>query len=62
MNKNYPLNSNIFNEKEFLHSYATGTPDPQSNDGNELISTSLPPTKSLEAREKNEVLTDQNIR
>lgn len=33
----YPLNSNIFNEEEFLYSHVTDRPDPsQSNDGNEL--------------------------
>ncbi|CAK1582747.1 unnamed protein product [Parnassius mnemosyne] len=70
----YPLNSNIFNEEEFLSSYVTDRPDPsQSNGGNELNldkkniesnlrSTPPPSTNTLDAREENEVVTDQIIR
>lgn len=70
----YPLNSNIFNAKEFLSSYVTDRPDPsQSNDVNELNldeenieanrSTPPPSTNPLEARdEENEVESDQIIR
>ncbi|CAK1587284.1 unnamed protein product [Parnassius mnemosyne] len=70
----YPLNSNIFNEEEFLSSYVTDRSDPsQSNDGNELNldkkniesnlrSTPPPSTNTLDAREENEVVTDQIIR
>ncbi|GBP95293.1 hypothetical protein EVAR_101145_1 [Eumeta japonica] len=71
----YPLNSNTFNEEDFLSSYVSDRPNPsQSNDGNELnldrenmeinLRSTLPPTtKPLEAREESDdVVTDQNIR
>lgn len=66
----YPLNSNIFNDEEFLSSYVTDRPDPsQSSDGNELnldkenTETTPPPsTQPLEALEENEVIIEQNIR
>lgn len=70
----YPLNSNIFNEEEFLTSFVTDRPDPsQSNNGDELNvdkediennlrSTPLSSTNTLKAGEENGIVTNRNIR
>lgn len=60
----YPLNSNIFNDEEFLSSYVTSRPD----DGNEInldkknIEPNLRSTTPPSVREENEVVADLNIR
>lgn len=68
----YPLHSNIFNEEEFLTSYVTDRPDPsQLNDElnldkknieNNLRSTPLPSTNSVEEGKENEIERNCNIR